>query len=160
VALLATLETARRLNHLPLARWKLLSLRLLHLLSRCTVLSWWCLASLLRLPRRLFTWGMVGHPLDNLHLLCLRVTRRSRNPPLALPLSLSVTLQSLHSNGSIHRSTKSLIVSSIKLLLQNAREATVEMVPLLLIRVNVSPSILCQMVEFVGILHHRHASLL
>jgi hypothetical protein len=79
---------------------------------------------------------MVGHPLDNLHLLCLRMTKRPRNPLLALPLSLSVTLQSLHSNGSIHQSTKSLIVPSIKLLLQNTREAAVEAVPLLLIRVN------------------------
>jgi hypothetical protein len=33
------------------------------------------------------------------------------------------------------------------------------MVPPLLIRINMSPRILCKMVEFVGILHHRHASL-
>jgi hypothetical protein len=33
------------------------------------------------------------------------------------------------------------------------------MVPLLLICVNMSPSILCNMVEFVGILHHGHTSL-
>jgi hypothetical protein len=124
------------------------------------VLSRRCLASLLRLSRWLSTRGMVGHPLDNLHLLCLQVTRRPRNPPLALPLSLSVTLQSFHSNGSIHQSTKSLIVPSVKLLLQNARETVVETVPLLLICVNMSPSILCQMVEFIGVLHHGFASLL
>jgi hypothetical protein len=103
---------------------------------------------------------MVGHPLNNLHLMCLRVTRRPKNPPLALSLSLSIMLQSLHSNGSIHQSTENLIVPGVQLLLQNAREATVEAVPLLLICVNVNPSILCQMVEFDGILHHGHASLL
>ena len=35
-----------------------------------------------------------------------------------------------------------------------------EMVPLLLISIDVDPSILCQMVELVHILHHRHAPLL
>ena len=34
------------------------------------------------------------------------------------------------------------------------------MVPLLLININVGPSILCQMVELVHIIHHRHAPLL
>jgi hypothetical protein len=159
VALLATLETSSRLDYLPLMRWDLLSLWLLHLLSRCTILSWPCLACLLRLPRRLSTCGVVGHPLDNLHLLSLQVTRRPRDPPLVLSLSLSVMLQSLHSNGSIHQCIKSLIVPSIQLV-QDAREAMVEAVPLLLIRVNMSPSILCEMVEFVSILHHGHAPLL
>ena len=41
VAFLATLETSTRLVPLSLTRWDLLSLRLLmlHLLSRCTILS-------------------------------------------------------------------------------------------------------------------------
>ena len=34
------------------------------------------------------------------------------------------------------------------------------MVPLFLIHVNVTPSILCQMVELVRIVQHRHAPLL
>ena len=50
VAFLATLETSTRLVSIPLMRKNLLSLRLLlHLLSRCTVLSGRCLVGLLRL---------------------------------------------------------------------------------------------------------------
>ena len=87
-------------------------------------------------------------------------TRRSSDHPLALPLRLRIMLKSLHSNDCIHQSTKSLISPSVQLLLQDAREAVVEMVPLLLISVDVDPSILCQMVELVHIIHHRHAPLL
>ena len=51
VALLTTLKTSTRLVPLSLTRQNLLSLRLLHLLSRCTVLSGRCLVSLLSLMR-------------------------------------------------------------------------------------------------------------
>ena len=69
-------------------------------------------------------------------------------------------LKSLHSNGCIHQSTKSLISPSVQLLLQDAREATVEMVPLLLISVYMGPSILYKMVELIHIIHHSHTPLL
>jgi hypothetical protein len=160
VAFLATPKASVHLDHLSLARWNLLSLRLLQLLSRCTVLSRWCLASLSRLPGRLSTWGVVGHPPNNLHLLSLWVTRRSSDPPLALPLSLRVMLKSLHGDSSIHQCTKGLIVSYIQLLLQDAREAVIEIVPLLLISVHMGSSILCKMVELVHIFHHSHMPLL
>jgi hypothetical protein len=104
--------------------------------------------------------GVVGHPSDNLHLLSLRVTRRSYDHPLVLSLSLRVTLKSLHGNSSIHQCTKSLIIPRIQLLLQDAREAMVEMVPLLLINVHMGSSILCKMVELIHIHHHSHVSLL
>jgi len=51
VAFLATLETSTQLVPLSLMRQNLLSLRLMHLLSRCTVLSGRCLMSLLSLAR-------------------------------------------------------------------------------------------------------------
>ena len=51
VAFLATLETSTPLVPLSLMRRNLLSLRLLHLLSRCTVLSGRFLVSLLSLAR-------------------------------------------------------------------------------------------------------------
>ena len=124
-------------------RRNLLSLGLLlHLLSRYTVLSGRCLVDLLRLSKRMPTRRLIGHPPDNLYLLSLGVTRRPRSHPLALPLSLRVMLQSLHGNSSIHHSTKGLVVSCVQLLLQTVREAMIEMVPLLLISTNVSPSIL------------------
>ena len=109
VTLLATLKTSAR--HVPLSRTRqnLLSLRLLHLLSRCTILSGRCLVSLLSLARQLSTRRVIGHPPHNLSLLSLWVTRRSSDHPLALPRSLRITLKSLHSNGCIHQSTKSLI---------------------------------------------------
>ena len=110
VAFPATLQTSTRLVPLSLTRQNLLSLRLLPLLSRWTVLSRRCLASLLRPTGRQSTWEVVGHPLDNLHLLSLWLTRRSSDHPLALPLSLRVTLKSFHGNCSIHHSTKSLVV--------------------------------------------------
>ena len=69
-------------------------------------------------------------------------------------------LKSLHSNDCIHQSTKSLISPSVQLLLQDAREAAVEMVPLLLISVYMGPNILCKMVELVHIIHHSHTPLL
>ena len=141
-------------------RQNLLSLRLLHLLSRCTVLSGRCLVSLLNLTRRLSTQRVIGHPPHNLYLLRLWVTRRPSDHPLVLPLSLRVTLKSLHSNGSIHESTKGLIAPYIQLLLQDARETTIETVHLLLISIHMSPSILCKMVELVHILHHSHVFLL
>ena len=68
--------------------------------------------------------------------------------------------KSLHGNSSIHHSTKSLVVPCVQLLLQTAREAMIETIPLLLISIDVGPSILCQMVELVHIIHHRHAPLL
>ena len=76
-----------------------------------------------------------------------------------LPLSLRVTLKSLHGDSSMHQCTKSLISPSVQLLLQDAREATVEMVPLLLISVYMGPNILCKMVKLVHIIHHRHDAL-
>ena len=161
VAFLATLETSTRLVSLSLMRQNLLSLRLLlHLQSRCTVLSGRCLVSLLSLMRRLSTQRVIGHPPDNLHLLSLGLTRRSSDHPLALPLSLRVMLKSFHGNSNIHHSTKSLVVPYVQLLLQDAREATVETIPLLLISVYMGPSILCKMVELVHIIHHSHTSLL
>ena len=144
MALLATLETSSRLVPLSLTRRNMLSLRLLHLLSRCMVLSGRCLVSLLSLAGRLSTQRVIGHPPHNLYLLRLWVTRRSRDHPLALPLSLRVMLKSLHSNGSIHQSTKGLIAPCIQLLLQDARGTTIEMVHLLLISIHMSPSILCK----------------
>ena len=57
-------------------RQNLLSLRLLHLLSRCTVLSGRCLVSLLSLARRMSTQRVIGHPPHNLYLLRLWVTYR------------------------------------------------------------------------------------
>jgi len=127
VAFLATLETSTRLIPLPLMRRNLLSLGLLllHLLSRCTVLGGRCLVGLLRLTERMPTQRLIGHSPDNVYLLSLRVT-----------------LQSLHGNNSVHYSTKSLVVSCVQLLLQIAREATIETVPLLLLSINMSPSIL------------------
>ena len=90
VAFFATLETSTKLVSLPLTRQNLLSLRLLlHLLSRLTILGGRCLISLLRLTGWLSTRRVIGHPLDNLYLLSLWVTRRSSDHPLALPLSLS-----------------------------------------------------------------------
>ena len=143
MALLATLETSTRLVPLSLMRQNMLSLRLLlHLLSRCTILGGRCLVSLLRLTGRLSTQRVIGHPPDNLHLLSLGVTRRSSDHPLVLPLSLRVTLKSFYGNSSIHHSTKSLVVPYVQLLLQTAREATIQMLPLLLISINVDPSIL------------------
>ena len=68
-------------------------------------------------------------------------------------------MKSLHSNDSIHQSTKGLIAPCIQLLLQDARETTIEMVHLLLISVHMSSSILCKMVELVHILHHSHIPL-
>ena len=76
-----------------------------------------------------------------------------------LPLHLRITLKSLHSNGYIHQSTKSLIAPSVQLLLQDAREAMIEMVHLLLISVYMGPSILCKIVELVHIIHHSHTPL-
>ena len=159
VAFLATLETSTWLVPLSLTRWNLLSLRLLHLLSRCTVLSGRCLVSLLSLARRLSNRRGIGHPPHNLYLLRLWVTRSPSDHPLMFPLSLRVMLESLHSNGSIHQSTKGLIAPCIQLLLQDARETTIEMVHLLLISIHMSPSILCKMVELIHILHHSHISL-
>jgi hypothetical protein len=104
VAFLATPEASVRLDHLSLTRRNLLSLRLLHLLNRCTVLSRWCLARRLRLTGRLSIQRVVGHPPANLHLLSLWVTRRSSDPLLALPLSLRVTLKSLHDDINAQRS--------------------------------------------------------
>ena len=69
-------------------------------------------------------------------------------------------LKSLHSNGCIHHNTKSLVALYVQLLLQDAREATVEMVPLLLISVYMGPNILCKMVKLVHIIHHSHTPLL
>ena len=69
-------------------------------------------------------------------------------------------LKSFYGNNSIHHSTKSLVVPCVQLLLQTTREATIEMVSFLLISINVDPSILCQMVELVHIIHHIHAPLL
>ena len=92
--------------------------------------------------------------------MSLRVTKRSSNHLLVLPLSLRVMLKSLHSNGSIHQSTKGLIAPCIQLLLQDARETMIEMVHLLLISIHIRPNILCKMVELVHILYHSHVSLL
>ena len=104
---------------------------------------------------------MIGHPPDNPHLLSLWVTRRFSDHPLALPLRLRITLKSLHSNGCIHQSIKSLVSPSVQLLLQDAREATVEMVLLLLlIIVYMGPIILCKMVQLIHIIHHNHTPLL
>ena len=115
MALLAALETRTRLVPLPLMRQNLLSLGLLllRLLGRCMVLSGRCLVGLLRLTERLPTQRLIGHPPDNLHLLSLGVTGRPSNHPLALPLSLGVTLKSLHGISSIHHSTKSLVVPCV-----------------------------------------------
>ena len=66
VAFLATLETSTRLVPLPLMRRNMLSLRLLlHLQSRCTVLSGRYLVGLLRLMERLPTRRLIGHPPNN-----------------------------------------------------------------------------------------------
>ena len=107
----ATLETSTRLVPLPLMRWNMLSLRLLlHLQSRCMVLSGRCLEGLMGLTERLPTRRLIGHSHDNLYLLSLGVTRRPSNQSLALPLSLRVTLKSFHGNSNIHHNTKSLVV--------------------------------------------------
>ena len=141
--LLPTLETSTRLVPLSLMGQNLLSLRLLlHLLSRCMVLSERCLVGLLRLMEQLPTQRLIGHPPDNLYLLSLGMTRIPSNHPFALPLSLRVTLKSFHGNSSIHYSTKSLVVPYVQLLLQTTREAMIEMVPLLLISIDMGPSIL------------------
>ena len=113
VAFLATLETSTRLVPLSLMRQNLLSLRLLHLLSRCTVLSGRYLVGLPRLTERLPTRRLIGHSPDNLYLLSMWVTRIPSNHLLTLPLSLRVTLKSLHGNGCIHQSTKSLVVPCV-----------------------------------------------
>ena len=103
---------------------------------------------------------MTGHPPYNLYLLRLWVTRRPSDHPLTLPLSLRITLKPLHSNGSIHQSTKGLIAPYIQLLLQDARETVIETVHLILISIHMSPSILCNVVKLVHIFYHSHASLL
>ena len=72
VAFLATLEISTRLVPLSLTRQNLLSLRLLlHLLSRCMILGGRRLVSLQRLTERLPTQRLIGHLLNNLHLLSL-----------------------------------------------------------------------------------------
>ena len=115
VAFLATLETSTRLVPLSLTRWGLLSLGLLmlHLLSRCTILSGRCLKGLLRLSKRMPTRRLIGHPPDNMYLLHLGMTRRPSSHPLALPFCLRVPLQALHGNSSVHHRPKGLIVSCI-----------------------------------------------
>ena len=57
------------------------------------------------------------------------------------------------------KAPKSLISPSVQLLLQDAREATVETIPLL-ISIYMGPSILCKMVELIHIIHHSHTPLL
>jgi hypothetical protein len=101
VTFLATLETSIRLVPLSLTRRNLLSLKLLCLLNRCTVLSVRHLVGLLSLMGLLSTQRVIRHPPNNLYLLRLWVTRRPSDHPLTLPLSLRVTLKSLHSDGSI-----------------------------------------------------------
>ena len=87
------------------------------------------------------------------------MTRRQSSHPLALPFYLRVTLQSLHGNSNIHHRPKGLVVPSIQYLLKAAREAAIEAVPLLLIYVHMSSSILGQVVELVDIVHHEHTPL-
>ena len=87
------------------------------------------------------------------------VARRPRSHPLSLPLCLGILLQALHGDGSIHHCPEGLIVPNIQFLLKAAREATIEVVPLLLIWVHMSASILGQVIELIDIVHHYHTPL-
>ena len=88
------------------------------------------------------------------------VARGPRSHMLALPFHLGIPLQALHGDGSIHHCPKGLIVPSIQFLLKAAREATIEVVPPLLICVNMVSSILRQVIELIDIAHHGHTPLL
>ena len=87
------------------------------------------------------------------------VARRPRSHPLTLPFCLGIPLQALHGDGIIDHCPKGLIVPSIQFLLKAAREAAIEAVPLLLICVHMSPSILGQVIELINIIHHYHTPL-
>ena len=82
------------------------------------------------------------------------VTRRPCSHPLVLPFGLGIPLQALHGDSSIHHRPKGLIVPSIQLLLKAAREATIEVVPLLLVCIHMSSSILGQVVELIDVVQH------
>ena len=84
----------------------------------------------------------------------MRVARRPRGHPLSLPLYLGIPLQALHGNGSIHHCPEGLIVPSIQFLLKTEREATIEAVPLLLICIHMSSTILGQVIELIDVVHH------
>ena len=87
------------------------------------------------------------------------VARRPHSHPLPLPFRLGIPLQALHGDGSIHHCPKGLIVPSIQFLLKAAREATIELVPLLLAYINMSSSILGQVIELIDVVHHYHTPL-
>ena len=88
------------------------------------------------------------------------VARRPHSHPLPLPFRLGIPLQALHGDGSIHHCPECLIVPSIQFLLKAIREATIEAVPLLLIDVHMSSSILGQVIELIDVVHHCHTPLL
>ena len=84
----------------------------------------------------------------------MRVVGRPHSHPLSLPLYLGILLQALHGDGSIHHCPEGLIVPSIQFLLKAAREAAIEAVPLLLVCIHMSSSILGQLIELIYIVHH------
>ena len=100
------------------------------------------------------TQRLIGHLSDNLYFLGMGVTRRPSSHPLALPFCLRVPLQALHGDSSIHHCPKGLIVPSIQFLLKAAREATIEVIPLLLVCIHMSSSILGQVIELIDVVHH------
>ena len=87
------------------------------------------------------------------------VARRLHSHSLSLPFYLGISLQALHGDDNIHHCPKGLVVPSIQFLLKAAREATIEAVPLLLICVHMSSSILGQVVELIDVVHHGHTPL-
>ena len=82
------------------------------------------------------------------------VARRPHSHSLTLPFHLGILLQALYGDGCIHHCPKGLIVPSIQFLLKATREATIEAVPLLLVCVHMSSSILGQVIELIDIVHH------
>ena len=89
----------------------------------------------------------------------MRVAGRPRSHPLPLPLCLGIPLQALHGDGSVHQCPEGLIVHRVQLLLKDIREATKEVVLLLLISVHMNASILGQVIELINIIHHCHTPL-
>ena len=89
----------------------------------------------------------------------MRVARRLHGHPFSLPLCLGIPLQALHGDGSIHHCPEGRIVPSVQFLLKDVREATIEVVLLLLVSVHMKASILGQVIELIDVVHHCHTPL-
>jgi hypothetical protein len=65
----------------------------------------------------------------------------SYHPP-PLPIRLRCPLKTLKSNGGVHQSPKGLIVPQVQFLLKSRSETAKEAIPLFVIRVHLTTSIL------------------